>query len=215
MRASVLNLVLAVSVLITGCAHAYRYTPPSSTQNIQKSVTINEPKDKVWSRLIPALSQSFFVINNLDKESGLINISYSGDPELFIDCGEIYSLVDNLAGKRVYQFPAAKAYQEFEVWTDVPTPVRRKMVLDGRINIVVEQATAEQTRVSVHVRYAVEKRVSMLTSVVTGYSTQAIWRDSTDSTAFNSGERGTLEGGTECKCNGELERQIIALLGTK
>jgi hypothetical protein len=200
--------------MLAGCAHDFKYTPPIGGYNVQNSITLNEPKDQIWSRLVPAVSQTFFVINNLDKESGLINISYSGDPELFVDCGKIYSLIHNLAGKRVYQFPAATAYKEYEIWTTQPVPVRRKMDLDGRINIVLEDIAPEQTRVSVHARYVVEKKVSILNTVSTGYSVQAMWHDSSDSTAFNSGESGTLSGGTECRCNGELERQILALLGS-
>ena len=79
---------VTVILLFTGCVGGrLTYTPPSVQAKINNSIVFDEPKDQIWKRAIVNLSSSFFVINNLDKESGLINLSYSGSPEKCIDCG--------------------------------------------------------------------------------------------------------------------------------
>jgi hypothetical protein len=71
---------ITLVVVLAGCASATsNYQPPStSARNYSKEV--NRPKDLVWNDTVAALGQRFFVINNMDKASGLINLSYSGDP---------------------------------------------------------------------------------------------------------------------------------------
>ena len=71
--------------------------------NVSNTITVNKSKEEVWKELIPQIGKNFFVINNLDKESGIINISYSGDPERYIDCGEIYSYLIYFQKLAVYQ----------------------------------------------------------------------------------------------------------------
>jgi len=84
---------LSLCVLAFGCAGRLEYRPPNSIAPQQNSVEINKSKDAVWKIIVPAIGKNFFVINNLDKESGIINISYSGDPERYVDCGYIVMLM--------------------------------------------------------------------------------------------------------------------------
>ena len=63
--------ILAVIVtLIGGCAGKVEYIQPTNTYKANNSVTVNKPRADVWKQIIPALGSSFFVINNIDKESG-------------------------------------------------------------------------------------------------------------------------------------------------
>jgi len=208
------GLLLLPLILSAGCAHSYKYTKPASFYNIENSIIIDKPKDEVWAKLVSSLSETFFVINNIDKESGLINVSYSGTPENFVDCGEISSYIQNLAGERHYCFPAAKSYQEYEIWGDTLTPVKRKMELEGRVNILVESVNSEKTKVSVHTKYALTKTVSMLVTKYGGYSSYSTWETMSDSVSFTTMDKVGVfsSGGTECRCNGNLEKSILDLL---
>ena len=78
-QASKIIAVLILTIL-AGCAGKFEYTRPTSLPTLNNSVVINKSKDEVWKQIIPMLGKQFFVINNLDKDSGIINISYSGDP---------------------------------------------------------------------------------------------------------------------------------------
>src|SRR4051794_16801166 len=82
-------LVFAAALPLASCAAsstALHKNP--ETSKITNEVTINKPFDEVWDKLIAALAKNFFVINNVDKTSHIINVSFSADePGTLIDCG--------------------------------------------------------------------------------------------------------------------------------
>jgi len=69
MRAAVIGLIL---LAMTGCAGKVEISRPMS-QATTNSKVIRLPRDVVWNRAVPNLGKQFFVINNLDRSSGLIN----------------------------------------------------------------------------------------------------------------------------------------------
>jgi hypothetical protein len=88
---------MLILVSLTACAGKVEYLRPNIGVPIANTRAVDMSRDELWTRLIPELGKRFFVINNLDKASGLINISYTGDPELYVDCGRITSYVKNAA----------------------------------------------------------------------------------------------------------------------
>lgn len=161
---------------------------------------------------MPELSKKFFVINTIDKQSGLINISYSGNPESYIDCGQASSYVKNFRGERSYQFPGARAQQNYEVMSGGNLVfVNRKLELEGRVNLIVEQVTPKQTRLTASTRYIVARHLEL-----SNPQGQNAANNSTIN--FNTGGSGTFPGGqstqpTTCKANGTLEAELIGLAG--
>lgn len=133
------RLIALVGVIaLAGCAGKVDYTPPVGAYGQDNnSAVVQMPKDVVWKNLVSEIGKKFFVINNIDKDSGLINISYSGDPENYIDCGTVSSYVKNLAGERTHVFPGARARQQYETMTDTLYKINREMSLEGRMNIIV------------------------------------------------------------------------------
>src|SRR5262245_57370267 len=81
--------LLILAALACGCASRFEYIKPPSQVATPNFKMIEKPREEVWNAAIPALGKQFFVINNLDKDSGLINLSYAGDPEQYIECGRI------------------------------------------------------------------------------------------------------------------------------
>jgi hypothetical protein len=127
--------------LLAGCATvSSSYTPPKPYDAPNRTIVINQSKDDVWASVVQALGENFFVINNLDKESGLINVSYNTDTEKYCDCGRIHAEY-HYTQKEVFDFPAAQKVQEYK--SKLPngrhTIIRRNMTLEGRMNILIAE----------------------------------------------------------------------------
>lgn len=205
-----LKLSIGITVIvftICNCAGHTDYTAPTPPDNVQNTRIVNMGKDEVWSKIVPSLAKNFFVINNIDKESGLINISYSGDPERYIDCGVISSFVQNARGKRTHTFQAAIAQKNYEVMENgVFSNVKREMHLDGRMNIIIEQIETEKSMVTVTTKYVVTKKIAVY---MAGRSAPANY---SDTISFNTGGSATFPQGTVCCSTGDLESVILELI---
>jgi hypothetical protein len=158
------TVVLSGLLFISCLSGKVDYSPPSQYPLKEKSVVIEKPKDVVWKTIMANVSNSFFVINNLDKESGFINISYTGPPCNYVDCGWINSEVKNAKGLRTYSFAGCTEYKQYEVanpQTNFLGVVSRNMKLEGRINILVQGEEPSKTRVSANVRYLVTRSATV------------------------------------------------------
>ncbi|MHA6829332.1 hypothetical protein ACQUJV_24405 [Ralstonia pseudosolanacearum] len=200
---------ITVAALVGGCAGHTSYAPPTMHEQVSNSKIIDKPRSAVWAGAIPSLGSRFFTINNMDKESGFINLSYSGDPEAYVDCGTISSSVKNLRGERDYNFPGARAFQHYEVMNNAGLFfLDRSMALEGRVNLVFEEITPTQTRVTANTKYVVTR--NLMISNVEGRS-----QTMTHSVSFNTAGRASFPTGndgqaTACAANGRLERDILA-----
>ncbi len=202
-------IFLAVGTLfIVGCAGKVTYLQPTQTYKANNSVTVNKPRSDVWKQIIPSLGGSFFVINNLDKESGFINISYSGNPEKYVDCGIIDSYVRNARGERTYHFPASTAYKEYEAMENGQNLlfIKRKMNLEGRINIIVQEVLANSSLVTVNTKYVLTKEVYL--SNPQGQSNHM-----SDNISFNTNGSASFPQQTTCHATGTLEQEVLSALG--
>ncbi|MEX0729504.1 MAG: hypothetical protein WED00_00930 [Aquisalimonadaceae bacterium] len=201
-------LLSAFSMMLAGCAGQVIYYPPSERQAITNSITVDSPMRQVWQDIIPGLGSSFFVVNNLDKDSGFINVSYSGSPEKYIDCGRIESHVKNARGERNYDFPAAAAYREYETFVGGQNLlfIRRNMELDGRINIVLQEVNGGRTLVTVNSRYIVTKSGTIS-------NPQGQSQTYSDSISFNTNGSARYPQETTCYATGALEREVIKAMG--
>lgn len=157
--------------------------------------------------MMPALGSSFFVINNIDKESGFINVSYSGNPEKYVDCGIIDSYVENVRGKRTYRFPGSSAYKEYEIMEKGQLFfAKRKMDLEGRINIIVQEVSLDSTTVTVNTKYILTKDVLLSNVQNQSYHTN-------DSISFNTnGGASFPQALTTCYATGALEQEVLSSL---
>jgi hypothetical protein len=201
-------LIGSCAGMIDGKIDVVRPTTPQTVSNFR---IIDKPREAVWNSSVPELGKQFFVINNLDKSSGLINLSYSGDPERYVDCGRLISYVKNARGERTYDFPASRAQYSYEVLNERGYFfVERKMLLEGRVNLVFEENGANSTRVTANTRYVVNKQV------VTRNPLDNVPRTYSESIAFNTGGRAAfpdIQGqAVECVSTGELEREILSFI---
>jgi hypothetical protein len=208
--------ILLLSTFVVSCAGKLDYIRPTTQPVLSSNVAIiSKPRDAVWNASVPELGKQFFVINNLDKSSGFINVSYTGDPEKYIDCGRVTSYVKNAQGERTYDFPAAKAQQSYEVMN--PSVglffIERKMSLDGRVNLIFEEVGPNQTKVTANIRYIVQRQLTIRNAA------NNVPQSRSDSVSFNSNGSASFPAAsasdnraTECVATGELEREILSAI---
>lgn len=208
------TIILLIAVtFVAGCAGKLDYIRPNvSLASKTNQVIIDKPMEGVWKASVPELGKQFFVINNIDKSSGLINISYTGDPEKYVDCGRVISYVKNARGERTYDFAGAKAQQVYEIMNGGELfNVQRKMSLEGRVNLVFEELNANQTKITANTRYVIQRNLTVVRSG-NNFPQSAV-----DSIAFNSGSPGSFASrsdgrATECISNGALEKEILSTI---
>jgi hypothetical protein len=206
-RASGVSAALFCLLFLAGCAGDFVYIRPVDVAGPEPSVTIGKSKAEVWQQIVPMLEDRPFVIDALDKDAGVIILSYTGDPEGYVDCGHVTSYVKNLRGERTYQFPAATASTEYEVmqWNGLRV-ITREMSLEGRINVTVTETEAGQTQVSARARYSVTRNLTMRDA--RGHSDAA-----SQVIHFTSGQDGAFPGTGICRATGLLEAEVLSALG--
>jgi hypothetical protein len=169
---------------------------PEKIAPINLERVVNLPKNKLWSMAVSNLAKTFFVINNIEPASGYINLSYSGDPEGFVDCGSVH--FHNLTGG--YDFDVASNS------TEIPS-AQRKISMDGRANIIIQEAGTDKSRVTVNVRYVIHQDF-MQVSIDGLFGTN---ENHTLNGAFNSNQLGRL-GNFTCLPTGKMEEKILGLI---
>ena len=205
---------LLTPLLLTACSGQVDYLRPYSYALAGSNIkTIERPREAVWTSSVPELGKQYFVINNLDKSSGLINVSYSGDPERYIDCGRVTSYVKNARGERTYDFAGSKAQQIYEIMDSGSGLlfIDRRMTLEGRVNLIFEEVGSNATLVTVNTRYVVG-RTTTIRSAANNAS-----RNTNDTVSFNSGGAASFPANAkgqslECVATGVLEREILSFI---
>jgi hypothetical protein len=180
-----------LAALVASEAACVPYMPPAEPPKpIANTVVVDEPFEEAWSAAIPALGQSFFVVNNLNKDSGFINISYSGDPSGKVDC--------QLA--LPYCKPAG--FLEAGISTNCLTGAPKMNV---RMNLIFTKESERSTRITANVRYF----VTMPIADDQGHPVSA-------ESQFSTNQAGAFTvpslAGVACRSTGDVERTITQLL---
>lgn len=133
-----------LSAVLTGCAATGTYTPPSSNRTESFSAVVDQDYDATWRAIIDHVSSTFFAIENFEKDSGLITVSFgTANPGDFIDCGE-WTAKWTDANYRQHTFDGS--YVEF-------MRLYHAAQLTGSMNISARRQAANQTEVRVNARY--------------------------------------------------------------
>lgn len=228
---SAVRIGLIISVSLCGCATATQstYRPPQQV-TITNEKTVNAPFDDVWSRALPKLAQSFFSINNMEKDSGFLNLSYAGDPGIYVDCGT--NVVTGKGQSQAVDVSNSTNAVDVTVQGGSQVTVDAQTTLDTKINVVFIKETEDMTRVSVNVQYEVNKiNVARLKSVGLGLAVAQALAASGGSYArgpqpgdivdqksgravFKSGQTVPISnfGNMVCRATGQMERDILTLI---
>lgn len=201
--------------------------PPEVTTAPRSEIAIDDPFEAVWDRLVGRLATGFFVINNIDKASRLINVSYSGDsPGQFIDCGTStrHFSFDGKSHTYTYKVADSSTYKVTKSWgpmhnLPIVQEILRRTSVEGRINLYVAPISANKRKVSANVKYAFQVSVS---GTGTAYNTfgevvnQIPTAHDTDEVSFTTAEVGSKDWSrppdTEritCQTTGKLEQMLL------
>jgi hypothetical protein len=208
-----LTFLPCLAIHIAACMSTrVNYTPPLEAKE-STTVLLRDPFEAAWSKSVRALGESFFVMNNVVKDSKIINLSYSGDPEKYVDCGHVAVNAPGLMGTTTYQFPGARRNVQFKSGSMFRSSfVDRQMSLEARINILFEELDKYETGVKVVVRYMVT-RTGIET--VTDHFNNQTWTQPLPPLKFSFNTGGSDSGTGEmlaCRPTGEMEKALIDLL---
>jgi hypothetical protein len=224
--------VIFLVCLISGCVSPgtseYQYREPGGTGKLPNEAVVALPFSDTWDLLIGHLAKSFFVINNVEKASRIINVSFTTDrPEDYVDCGNSERSFEFNGESQNYKYRTAgsssfKTAGKWGPYSNLPwvAYMNRKTSLEGRMNIYVAPKEND-TIVTVNTRYVFTNHVSGQQQVMNGYGNVVQVNpvpDRTDTLSFNTGQTGSSDWGTpqepfivKCHSTGKLESDILAL----
>lgn len=226
---------LAPVILLAGCATQGKSTSQYSDGTKSKIIneaTIDGTYSAVWDALIRDLAKSFYVINNLDKESRIINVSFSStDADEYVDCGRTQrtfaegNKVDHydygVAGKSTFKVAAVRqehpAFATYAVFTREPT-------LEGRANIYIAPVAGDpgKTIISVNARYILNIRVkgeAFARHISGNVQSRGRVPEENFTYTFNTGGSASKDAGSgvtvTCFSKGKLETEVLGFLAKR
>ena len=206
-KAFILAIVCAFGVV--GCASGtFEYTPPAIHSQIKTERLIPIAFGEFWDAYVAELSKTFFVINNIEKESRIINVSFSvNTPSEYIDCGySNHTSTHPSIGKKSFNYKVADSsyYQTGDRQTGMLVDVYRSTSLDGRINIFMAPES-DQTLLRVNALYV----WSVSVSGVLGQTGLTVTLSS-----GKAGEKQSQGEKVQCRSKGVLEKVLLELVDT-
>lgn len=204
-KGRIFTVLLALG-LLSACVGRFEYVPPMRVATATHSQVVSRAMEDVWQRVPVSPLQGGFATNGLDRDAGAITLTYTGDPERYVDCGYITSYVKNVRGERTYRFPAATASAEYELMTGREiVSIERRMELDARIVVMVTPIGEKETRISATARYILSRTMQIR-------DTQDRLQTISQTINFASDQEGTFPGAVVCRPSGMLEADVLAAL---
>ena len=119
-----------------------KYVPPNiDDTNFKSSVITDKNFEETWTTVIDFVNDSFFKIENLDKESGLLALSFgSKEAENFIDCG-------------YFEYTLFFTGEEFKGSYIDYVKSGLLAVLEARMNINIQKIDNKSTKISINTNY--------------------------------------------------------------
>ena len=141
---------LVITIFLSSCAvekeklteNVGKYVPPNiDDTNFKNSVTTNKNFDEAWNSVIDFVNDSFFKIENLEKSSGLLTLSFgSKDAENFIDCGD-------------FEYTLFFTGEEFKGSYIDYAKSGLLAVLEAKMNINIQKIDNESSKISINANY--------------------------------------------------------------
>jgi hypothetical protein len=141
---------LAITILLSSCAgekqklteNVGKYVPPNiEDTNFKDFVITNNNFDETWTSIFDFVNDSFFKIENLEKDSGLLTLSFgSEEAEKFIDCGD-------------FEYTLFFTGEEFKGSYIDYAKSGLLGVLEAKMNINIRKIDNESTKISINTNY--------------------------------------------------------------
>ena len=141
---------LVITILLSSCAlekeklteNVGKYVPPNiDNTNFKNSVITNKNFDETWSSVVDFVNGSFFKIENLEKDSGLLTLSFgSKEAESFIDCGD-------------FEYTLFFTGEEFKGSYIDYAKSGLLAVLEAKMNINIQKIDNKSSKISINTNY--------------------------------------------------------------
>ena len=146
---SILSSLIMI-VLLSSCSvkkeklteNVGKYVPPNiEDTNFKNSIITNKNFEETWTSVVDFVNDSFFKIENLKKDSGLLTLSFgSKEPENFIDCGD-------------FEYTLFFTGEEFKGSYIDYVKSGLLAVLEAKMNINIQKIDKESTKISINTNY--------------------------------------------------------------
>lgn len=214
MRKVIALAALAVLVMAGGCMVSTKSSLQAhDTYPVENSRVFSSGIDKTWDAAVSSLTENFFSLTNVSKDSGIITIDFSAEnPAEYIDCGTTTVETDN----KKYVFKNTDKITTYELpanrgsWPGTFTMIRATS-LQGKINIVFTGKEREQTSVTVTARFVLSAREEGRESVAGMYSRLGY----VDHLKTNTYSATTGSPTGECVSTYALEKKILDAIAAK
>lgn len=177
--------LLILCSFLGGCASVpqstHDYRAPTTKYATINEMKVEQPFDEVWDKFVKNLATSFFAINNIEKASRIINVSFSTDnPERYVDCGETSRSFTKGGSTEFYRYEVAShsTYKSGGTWgpyNNLPLifTVSRRPSLEGRANIYIAPDD-KGTITTVNVRYSISLNADAYAQRENMYGTEVV-----------------------------------------
>jgi hypothetical protein len=140
-----------LSIFLSSCAsHSLNYNPPKERETTTSKV-VNKQFKSVWDQLIEGLAQKNYVIDSVNKDSGLIVVSKKlNPPSTYADCGKWDGHFKNMRADEKYNFDGADSANYMINNDGVYFAINRTANLNSKSNIFVKKVDEKKTLISVN-----------------------------------------------------------------
>jgi len=162
--------LILIAFLLTACAapravQEYSWLP-AGDYKINKTKTVDLSFDEAWDNAVKSLSSTFYIINNIEKNSRIINVSFRlNDSTKYIDCGTSMRTINykkkpnifvyETAGSDYYEF-LSSTREGYSLWSEAD----RSSSLSGAANIYFIPLSKSKTSITVNVNFLLKTKVS-------------------------------------------------------
>ncbi|HVK55344.1 MAG TPA: hypothetical protein VM532_09985 [Burkholderiales bacterium] len=204
---------VAALVLLAGCAAPTKYIEPDASKparaagpTVGAPGVVDHPQTAAWQQLISGAPKAGFLVERPNLAAWTLNLRYTGDPKEYIDCGRVVSKVKTAKGEHTYDFPAAKAYQQYQLQKGNKVfLVDRRMNIEIRTTVSLEPVTQSSTRLKMDSQY-----IATRDQAVRGGGAKPFGM--TDSISFDAAGGATFpNAATRCRGTGKFESDVLAV----
>lgn len=203
--------IVCIFIFIGGCTSTHKYIPPQTDATYNNTIIIEKPKEEVWNNTLLSLKILRLNLDQINKPTGVIAASYKGDPEEYVDCGQVHLKVTGLTGgEQNYRYPGSKRDQQYKTRrAGVLIHVHRTMDVACSADISMESINNNKTKLKVIIKYYLTRNIAYMDD--SGLTMDEF----NNSISFNSGEKtqfpsvSSRDEGTICQPSGKLERLIM------
>lgn len=212
------SVCLFISIFLVGCNYeqVIQYIPPTKPEPITNVIVVNQSYDQVWEKLVKGINKKLYSVTFF-KDDGGIFMTYTGNPEPFIDGGSLIYPYPHLFSTKRDSFPAARqdAYYTY-YYNKKLVRVARSLNLVCNLQIKVTKNGSKSTKVSVDAKYQLTIQCSESKAKASDQISWDMTYETYDDIVFYTNKNGAALASGQIKVyywpNGKLENSILELI---